>query len=1470
MKRSLLYKAFILGLSFLFFAQRLCAQGSTVTPIGPDGGIVNVVKGTTNDSIVLAGTRNNGVYRSLNGGTSWMPTTLTAASVNDIVFHPSIPLTVYAATKEGLYVSYDGGTSWTLTSLTIPTSTIAIYAQAPLIMFAGDGRQTLQGSSGVYKTTDGGLSWMNLSTGLTVSKSITALAIDTTDVVAGMTVYAGTDNAGVYSTNDGGNTWNPFVKNTGLVGLGLRIHFLSILPGTGLTAGTSSGEYFCPGGTQWIRFTGTSIDDSVIQCSFTLGDTAATDTFYIGTKGNEETFPPMPVKGGLYRTTTLGVTWTPLFKSSLDVNSIFIPASNAQKIYLATSGGIYLSSDAGTSWVRSNTGMMNSIARTIAVVNSTKEYLIAGVYGGGVLKSTNAGATWIPSNSGIENPYIRAIVADPKNNATLYAGSVYGLYKSADTGNTWQKVSLSSIAHDSLSPFNNNSEDGTVKISPVDSHNLFVAALTGEFLSSSDGGVTWNSLTPPQKVLSPLVENIEFDPINASTLYFSANGVWKSTDLGKTWASITGDLPLNVSVGGTIYPLLGFHPRIDPKNPNVLFLSTMANSMLNNEYKTTNGGLNWTSLNAVGFDIAFDPAQSSTVFCAGSNGILRSPDAGMTWTKIGGDPSTQYYSTTQIPANDSTIFIGSNHGVTSVSIINSLTISPVNFDFGTVAIGSVTGQSITFNNVGQQSITIGGFSFSGSSGFSLAANATPLTLKPGISGTITMQFMPKSTGAYQATLTLTTDDPSNPAVAVSLRGTGVPITSVSRTVLLETTHGISSNLGASSITQYLSEFVQALQRSGITVEENQKPFDPLAAPFNAIIIAAPKTAYSLVEINELHQYVANGGLVVMLGDSGNSDANICLNGILSNFQWTLDPPFTPTGLSLNYDVVTNPTTNYLGNATSPIFSAFTDTAQPFVKGVKTIVSFGSSSIAVSGQAIPFLKGSSTTFAISSDSTQSKTLKPTVAAMNQIGKGTIFLIGDVDIWSNVKGKDTLSPLPTGILAGDNLQFALDVFGYTGNYTAKVPNPTLSNQYQIISVPFDLVDFTIADVLKDLGNVDKTKWRLYGRWDGAEYLEFPSPGFLTFRRGEGYWLITKGSQSLTLGSATVSSAQGFFPIQLDSGYNLIGNPFPYPVSWANSQHSTPDSVESWLWGFDGVGFQQETNVMQPFTGYFLKSLHNGVTIYINPNEASSAGSLAKQTNTTRQFAANEWQVRISASDDIAADNDNVVGVLRSASDEWDAEDFSEPPPAPSNYLALSFNHENWKNNPGRYAGDFRSIHQEGNYWDFDIASAKVEASVSVQFNKSGNIPPEFEIYLVDMTTERAHDVGSALSYNFAFLKNELDRSFRLVVGTKDFIGKNTNGIPIVPIGYSLEQNFPNPFNPSTIIAYTLGHSTHVELEVFNVLGQKVKTLFAGDEKIGSYTVAWDGTNDYGSKISSGVYFYRIRTEQFSSTKKLMLLK
>jgi len=94
--------------------------------------------------------------------------------------------------------------------------------------------------------------------------------------------------------------------------------------------------------------------------------------------------------------------------------------------------------------------------------------------------------------------------------------------------------------------------------------------------------------------------------------------------------------------------------------------------------------------------------------------------------------------------------------------------------------------------------------------------------------------------------------------------------------------------------------------------------------------------------------------------------------------------------------------------------------------------------------------------------------------------------------------------------------------------------------------------------------------------------------------------------------------------------------------------------------------------------------------------------------------------------------------------------------------------------------------------------------------------------------------------------------------------------IPSEFSLSQNYPNPFNPTTSIKYAISENARVTLTIYNILGQAVRTLVNAEQEAGFYTTKWDGTNDFGGKVSSGIYIYRITAGSFTSTVKMNLLK
>ncbi|MCB0315264.1 MAG: T9SS type A sorting domain-containing protein, partial [Calditrichaeota bacterium] len=109
----------------------------------------------------------------------------------------------------------------------------------------------------------------------------------------------------------------------------------------------------------------------------------------------------------------------------------------------------------------------------------------------------------------------------------------------------------------------------------------------------------------------------------------------------------------------------------------------------------------------------------------------------------------------------------------------------------------------------------------------------------------------------------------------------------------------------------------------------------------------------------------------------------------------------------------------------------------------------------------------------------------------------------------------------------------------------------------------------------------------------------------------------------------------------------------------------------------------------------------------------------------------------------------------------------------------------------------------------------------------------------------------------------------------LAKFTNSGPeksdrIIPEVFSLGQNYPNPFNPTTSIQVAVPEKALVTLEIYDITGRKIQTLLNDEQEPGVYTVSWDGTNQFGEKVSSGIYFYRMAAGKFIQTRRMMLLK
>ena len=95
-------------------------------------------------------------------------------------------------------------------------------------------------------------------------------------------------------------------------------------------------------------------------------------------------------------------------------------------------------------------------------------------------------------------------------------------------------------------------------------------------------------------------------------------------------------------------------------------------------------------------------------------------------------------------------------------------------------------------------------------------------------------------------------------------------------------------------------------------------------------------------------------------------------------------------------------------------------------------------------------------------------------------------------------------------------------------------------------------------------------------------------------------------------------------------------------------------------------------------------------------------------------------------------------------------------------------------------------------------------------------------------------------------------------------------MLPLEFALGQNYPNPFNPSTKIQYTLAKDGFVSVDIYDLMGRNIKSLINTGQVAGYYEIHWNATNNNGEVVPAGMYFYMIRAGEFTSTKKMVLLK
>jgi len=442
----------------------------------PNGAsIEGVVIDPSSPQTLYAATWGAGVYKSVDGGASWSPINagLTNLQTFAVAIHPSHPQTLYAGTTGGgVFTSADGGASWSPINAGLSSreaiEALAVDPSNPKTVYAGS-------VDGVFRTTDGGASWAQSNAGL-AGYSVTAMAKGPSNSQA---LYIGTNGGGSFKIADRGGTWTQIDADPSDVKKMVTALAVDPLnPQTVYAGFWGAGYKSADGGASWTRiWTSSGEKPSSIQAIAI--DPLNPETIYLGTLGSTQSR-----EARLLRSADGGRTWTPsdagLPDERQSVSRIVIAPSNSRTLYLVANRGreypngsyntnqvVYRSANGGTSWAEVSAGLprdFNGLANwTIAVDPTDEKTLYAGLgpHVGDVriYKSVDGGDSWAASGVGLPGPiwpgaslFIHALAVDPTNPQTVYAGTIRGVYRSADGGATWTKFSAGLEAQDGYPP----------------------------------------------------------------------------------------------------------------------------------------------------------------------------------------------------------------------------------------------------------------------------------------------------------------------------------------------------------------------------------------------------------------------------------------------------------------------------------------------------------------------------------------------------------------------------------------------------------------------------------------------------------------------------------------------------------------------------------------------------------------------------------------------------------------------------------------------------------------------------------------------------------------------------------------------------------------------------------------------------------------------------------------------------------
>ncbi len=557
--------------------------GPKSTAIGGGNGRVNAVRvHPTNPNIVFACSPAGGLWKSTNGGSSWAAVSddIALLGATDVAFDPANPNTMYLLTGDGeagdavstgIYKSTNGGSSWLPTGLTFAINNRRLLSK--IIINPSTGVLIAGGSAGIFRSMDGAATWTQ-----TLTKSVRDLEFQPNN--PSVVFAGGYGSNGFLRSTDGGTTWTTIasIPTTGVIRVAVAVtaldpNYVYCLVGNNSDYGLKGVYLSTDGG---LTFTLKSSSPNILGWNAS-GSGSGGQAWYDLSLTVDPSVKTTIYTGGvnIWKSTTSGASWSCIAHWS-GTGAPYVHADNHDMIFAGTTlwvandGGVFSSANGGATWSDKSTNL--PIAQMYGFGQSATDasIIVSGHQDNGTNLTKNAGTTFseVLGGDGMH------CFIDGTNNNNVFASIYYGdLYRSTDGGSSFTNI-YTVPGGDWVTPWMQD---------PSISTTLYAGG--SGIYRSTNSGTSWSAISPSINIGTIVHLDVALSN-NQNIVASSSTRVMKTTNGGTSWVEITAGLPTNISIQSV---------RFSPIDPNKIYVC-LASYSGNSLYCSTNGGSTWTSI----------------------------------------------------------------------------------------------------------------------------------------------------------------------------------------------------------------------------------------------------------------------------------------------------------------------------------------------------------------------------------------------------------------------------------------------------------------------------------------------------------------------------------------------------------------------------------------------------------------------------------------------------------------------------------------------------------------------------------------------------------------------------------------------------------------------------------------------------------------------------------------------------------